>query len=253
MAARIDKRKILEKKAAMLRQQFGYNNSEPIDLKSLLLRLGIVALFRTMDDDFSGMAMKVEQKGKAYRFMLINRKKTTGHQNFTICHELYHLYIQEKFFSQICKVGKFDKKDAEEYSADLFASYFLLPEEGLYSIISDDELITGQVSLSTIILIENVFNCSRHALLIRLLELNLINEDTLEKYRKGVTQSASKYGYAPYLYKGSPDDSAVGNYGELARELYEQERISEGQYYNLMEALGFNIEDVELLIEDQID
>lgn len=253
MAVRTNKRKILENKAAMLRQRFGYNNSEPIHLKSLLLRLGVVALFREIDDEFSGMAMKVDLAGKVYRFMLINRQKTIGHQNFTICHELYHLFVQEKFASQICKAGKFDKKDVEEYNADLFASYFLLPEEGLYSIISDDELIAGQVLLSTIIRIENVFNCSRHALLIRLLELDLVNEEILEKYKKKVTQSASKYGYSPYLYMGSPDNSAIGNYGELARKLYEQERISESKYYTLMEELGLSITDVELLIEDQID
>lgn len=247
------KKKILEKKAALLRQQFGYNNSEPIDLKSLLLRQGIITLFRSLGDDLSGMALKVNQDNEIYRFILINREKSLGHQNFTICHELYHLFIQENFVSKICKTGKFDKRDTEEFNADLFASFFLLPEDGVFSNISDHEISNNHVMLSTILRIENMYGCSRKSLLIRLKDLNLITDDIFETYNSRITFNATQYGYAPYLYKKSPSDSAIGNYGELAHKLYELGKISETKYYNLLELLGFNIEDVELINDEDLD
>ncbi len=250
---KISNKKVLEKKASSLRQELGFNNSEPIALKGLLLKHEIVSLFRPMSDDFSGMALKVIGDRETHRFIMVNSNKTVGHQNFTICHELYHLYIQSHFESQICQVGLFNKKDVEEYNADFFAACFLLPEEGLLSNIPDHEIIGSQVSVATVLKIENLYGCSRKALLIRLKQLNLITESFYNLYQSNIKQTAILYGYAPYLYEKSPDDSVVGNYGALAHQLYDQEIISESHYYSLMSELGVPIETIELQIDEEIN
>ncbi|UTA66575.1 ImmA/IrrE family metallo-endopeptidase [Emticicia sp. 21SJ11W-3] len=243
---------ILEKEAVSFRTKLGYGQTEPIQLKALLLKLQVLTLFRPMSENFSGMAIKIEQEGETHRFIMINSDKSLGHQNFTICHELYHLYIQTNFQSRICEVGSFNKKDREEYNADVFASYFLLPEDAIRANIPDEEIIRESISIGTILRIEQMFNCSRSALLVRLKELGFLVGIQAEKFEKSIKSTAVAYGYSPYLYEKSAAESVVGNYGELAHNLYEQGKISENHYYSIMTALGLPIESVEFQ-DDEIN
>ena len=145
----------IEKKAIFFRQQNGFSGSEPIRLKSLLLKNDVLALFKPLTGSFSGMAIKVAD----FRFMMINCQQNIGKQHFTIGHELYHLFIQENFKSQKCNTGIFDNKDPEEYRADLFAAFLLLPEEGIKQMIPEEELRRGcNISLQTILKIEHFYS-----------------------------------------------------------------------------------------------
>jgi len=80
----------IEKEAAEFRTRLGYTSYDPIGLKSLLIKLNIITLFKPLSEKFSGMAVKVEDTC----FMFVNSSHSIGRQNFTICHELYHLFIQ---------------------------------------------------------------------------------------------------------------------------------------------------------------
>lgn len=234
---------VLEKYAAEFRTKNGYSNKESIHLKSLLRKLGVLAVFRPLEMDISGMAIKV---GERNRFMLINTARTLGHQHFTICHELYHLFIQQNFESQICHVGIFNKKDKEEYHADSFAAKFLIPEEGILAMVPDVELAKSKVSLATVLNIEQYFSCSRRALLNRLFELKLIDKTQAEEYKVNVRTSAMKHGISTKLYEKDEQSEVIGDYGNLARKLYEQERISESHYYGLLEDLGLDFSELEI-------
>ncbi|WP_075350311.1 ImmA/IrrE family metallo-endopeptidase [Algoriphagus marinus] len=232
---------ILEKYAAQFRADLGYSNTESIHLKSLLHKLGVLAVFRPLEMDISGMAIKV---GENNRFMMVNTSRTTGHQHFTICHELYHLFIQKNFSYHVCHVGIFDKKDKEEYNADIFASKFLIPEEGILSLVPDWELSKSKVTLATILKIEQYFSCSRRALLNRLSELKLIDASQIEEYKENVRTSAMKHGYSLKLYEKDEQSEVISDYGNLARKLYEQDRISETHYYGLLEDIGLDFSDL---------
>ncbi|MGV3600717.1 MAG: ImmA/IrrE family metallo-endopeptidase [Dyadobacter fermentans] len=246
MKRKANHKAVLEKKALYWRSQWGYGNSEPIYLKTLLLEIGVLALFRPMSEAFSGMAVKIQEESEALRFIMVNSNKSIGHQNFTICHELYHLYAQDKFESKVCSVGVFDRKDIEEYNADIFASYLLMPDDAITSRVSEFEILHGDVSLGTILKLENSFFCSRRFLLIRLKDMGLISEDSFVEYQKGVKESARSYGYGPFLYEASAGDSVVGNYGALAHDLLNKEIISENHFYTLMAAIGVPIDSIEL-------
>jgi Zn-dependent peptidase ImmA (M78 family) len=113
---------VLEKYASQFRAENGYSNQESIHQKSLLHKLGVLAVFRPLEMEVSRVAIKV---GENNRFMLINTNRSLAHQHFTICHELYHLFIQKDFNSQVCQVGLFNKKDNEEYNADILPLNFL--------------------------------------------------------------------------------------------------------------------------------
>jgi Zn-dependent peptidase ImmA (M78 family) len=228
---------VLEKYAANFRAKLGYSNTESIHLKSLLHKLGVLAVFRPLDMELSGIAIKSSDSN---RFMLINTSRTLGHQHFTICHELYHLFIQEGFDYQVCQVGLFDKKDKEEYNADIFASKFLIPEEGILALVPDGELKKAKVTLATILKIEQYFSCSRRALLNRLFELKLIDKIQKEEYKENVRASAMNHGYSQKLYDKNELSEVIGDYGNLARKLFEQDQISESHYYGLLEDIGLD-------------
>jgi Zn-dependent peptidase ImmA (M78 family) len=128
--------RILQKEASDLRNALGYGSRESIHLQSLLIKQNVLTIFKQLSENFSGMAVRVGE----HRFMLINSNHPIGRQHFTICHELYHLYIDQEFTPHHCFSGQFDKKSQNEYKADLFASYFLLPEEGIINLIPPKEL-----------------------------------------------------------------------------------------------------------------
>lgn len=238
---------VLEKKANDFRNRNGLGSNDSIRLKSLLYKLDVLTVFKPLSAGFSGMALKVDKDDEVKRFVLINSNKTLGHQHFTICHELYHLFIQESFQSMVCTAGEFKKKDKEEYNADVFAAHLLLPENGIKSLIPDDELGKDKIKLRTVLKIEQYFSCSRTALLYRLKELAIISPSKWNELCIYVKRSAVEFGYTTGLYERGNHHEVIGDYGSLARDLFDQEIISESHYYSLLFDLGMNIGEIEKL------
>ncbi len=227
----------IELKAIDFRQQNGFSSTEPVHLKSLLLKKNVLSVFRPLSNDFSGMAIKIGNN----LFMMVNAEQSQGKQHFTIAHELYHLCIQDNFTSQQCKTGSFDTKDIEEYKADLFAAFFLLPTEGVKKMIPTEELgRSAEISIQTILKIEQFYSVSRSALLYRLKSLGFINSATYDKYSKDVIKSAAYFGYPVALYKKAASQSVIGDYGVIAQQLFSSSEISESHFYELMDAIGVN-------------
>lgn len=237
---------LLEKAAIQFRSDCGINNKDAIRLKSLLQKLNVITIFKPLSDNFSGMALKTEQNNLTSRFILVNNCQSIGKQHFTICHELYHLYIQKKFVSRVCKTGLFDKKDKEEYNADIFASYLLLPTDGLIELIPDEELAgKSKISVGTIVYLEQFFSCSRRALLYRLKKMKLISDVQYDQYCINVKRSALENGFNVDLYEPGNHNVIIGNYGSIAKSLFDKDRISESHYYSLLSDLGININALE--------
>lgn len=234
---------LLEKAAIAFRSENGLNNADPIRLKSLLQKLNVITVFAPLSDNFSGMALKANE---ASRFMLVNSNQSLGKQHFTICHELYHLYIQENFSSQVCQTGKFDKKaDKEEYNADIFASHLLLPKDGLLEYIPNPEIERKTISLKTILYLEHFFSSSRRALLYRLKNLGLIKSQEYDNFTLNIQRGALENGYSTDLYRSGNHKLTIGNYGTIAKELFDRETISESHYYSLLSDLGVDISKIE--------
>jgi len=235
-------KELIEKQVNRFRDQNSLSSSEAVNLKSLLIKLGVNSVFESLSENFSGMAMKIADN----RFILINSSQSIGRQNFTIAHELYHLFIQADFDSMFCQVGFFNKKNQIEYLADLFAACFLMPESGIISMMPDDELSAKNASLHTIVKLEQYFGVSRKAMLRRLKELDLLKKAQHEQFSMlGARLIAKQLGYDIALYLPGNDKLVIGDYGEKARILFEKEIISEGHYLNLMHSIG-----ADLAIED---
>ena len=226
----------LKKYASDFRNQNGYSSFEAIDLKSLLLKLNIITLFKPLSPGFSGMAVKAEKK----RFMLINSNHSVGRQHFSICHELYHLFFDEKFAPHNSTAGSF-KKGTNEYYADICASDLLMPEDGILSLIPDEELKKDKITLSTVLKVEQYFSCSRTALLIRLKELKVITENKFNEFVNNVMRSAKLYGYSTILYEEGNEDLVLGDFGSKSKKLFDLGKISESHYVELLNSIGINI------------
>jgi Zn-dependent peptidase ImmA (M78 family) len=232
--------KILEAKANKFRRELGLGTESSLDLQKLLLNLGILTVYKSLEGEFSGMALKTNEN----LFMLINSALPVGRQNFTIGHELYHLFIQSDFNFQMCNAGKFDKKDKEEYNADIFSSYFLMPDAALIKQIPEKELGWGEtLSLATIIKMEQYFGVSRSALLVRLSKAKYIHYDDYKQYLNGVIKSAVEHGYSSDLYVRNDVNKVIGDYGTKAKALYDVDKISESHYHSLMLDIGLDIDD----------
>lgn len=232
--------RILEAKANKFRRELGLDPETSLDLEKLLFALGVLTVFKPLKSEFSGMALKTNQN----LFMLVNSAIPVGRQNFTIGHELYHLFIQQDFNFQMCQAGKFDKKDKEEYNADVFSSYFLMPEAALVKQIPENELGWGEsISLATIIKMEQYFGVSRAALLVRLSKSKYIHYDDYKPYLKGVIKSAVEHGYTAFLYEKNDIQKVIGDYGFKVKALYDADKISESHYHSLMLDIGLDIDD----------
>ena len=232
--------KILEAKANKFRRELGLGTETSLDLEKLLLNLGVLTVYKPLESEFSGMALKTNEN----LFMLINSALPVGRQNFTIGHELYQLFIQHDFNFQMCNAGKFDKKDKEEYNADVFSSYFLMPDAALIKQIPEKELGWGEtLSLATIIKMEQYFGVSRAALLVRLSKSKYIHYDDYKPYLKGVIKSAVEHGYSSDLYVRNDENKVIGDYGTKVKALYDVDKISESHYHSLMLDIGLDIDD----------
>jgi Zn-dependent peptidase ImmA (M78 family) len=243
--------KIIEKQVLSFRQAWGLGATNPVHMKTLLSRLNLITVFRPLSSSFSGMALKIDNDNKIFRFILVNSNHVKGKQHFTIGHELYHHYIQHDFSSMICNTGLFSKTTPEEYNADLFASILLLPEDGISEMLPFNELSKDMITLKTILRIEQYYSCSRTALLYRLKQMNLLSSDTYEKYCKNVKSGAVQYGYSTELYEPANHNLVIGDYGEIARSLFDKELISETHYLSLLIDLGMNEKELETLMNGE--
>lgn len=232
---------IAENFAMKLRSTLQLSLTEPINVKTVLRLLDVITAYRPLSDTLYGLSLK-SADGRS-RFMLVNSNSTRGRQHFTVAHELYHLYFDENPQPHFCKEGQLDES---ERAANMFARAFLMPRAGVMKAIPDDVLATGQMSLTTVLNLESLFGVSHMAMLIRLKELKLITSSIFEKYQAvRVIYEASLRGLSTDLYQKGNEGLIIGDFGAKARELFEKDKISEGHYVELLNKIGYGIEEGE--------
>ena len=154
---------------------------------------------------------------------------------------MYHLFFEKEFERNVCYAETTGKRSNTEIRADLFASYLLLPEDGIYELIPKEERGHNKITLMTLIKAEQYYSCSRGALLTALKRMKLINSTYYEKFKKDVIADASRLGYETTLYEKGNKGIIIGDYGEKARRLYETGKISEQNYITMMLDAGIEV------------
>lgn len=224
--------------ADKFRAEHGLSDAEPIHTKTLLRQLNIIAAYKPMSKGAYGLSLK--SKDSSHLFMLINSNSTRGRQHFTIAHELYHLFCQEgKVTPHFCCEANGDR-DKNEQRADTFASCLLLPRAGVLLNCPNSELAKKEISLATVLKIEQLFGLSHQATLYRLKHIGLMTEAALQQLIGiNIIETAHLYGLDSALYKAGNEHVVIGDYGTLARTLFEQEKISEGHYNELLNTISY--------------
>ena len=227
--------------AKKFRTDNGYSTSEPIIIKTLLMKLRILTMFRPLSENAYGLSTRSADKED--KFILVNSESSRGRQHFTIAHELYHLFIDENPQPHICR--KDGKKDQTEIMADAFASALLMPMEGVIKSIPNEEIVSRSVSLATVFSLEQYFRVSHQSMLYRLRRLGLISEDTLQSMLSiKIREVAPLYGiFDMSLYDKGNEGVLLSDYGIRARTLFDKEKISESHYIQLMKLIGNGKED----------
>lgn len=222
--------------ARKFRTDNGYSTSEPIIIKTLLMKLRILTMFRPLSENAYGLSTRSSDKED--KFILVNSRSSRGRQHFTVAHELYHLYIDENPRPHINR--KDVKKDRSETMADAFASALLMPIEGVIKVIPNEEIINRSVSLATVFSLEQYFRVSHQSMLYRLKRLGYISEDTLQSMLSiKIREVAPQYGiFDMSLYDKGNDSVMLSDYGIRAKILFDKDKISESHYNQLMKLIN---------------
>lgn len=222
--------------AKMRSEHLRISSSEPVNTETVLRQLNILTVFRPLSDNIFGLSLITPDKKN--RFMLVNSKVTPGAQHFTIAHELYHLYFDENpqphFYNPLFT-------EPSERSANMFASALLMPKEGVMNVIPAEELKKKEVSIDTILRLENLYGISHTTMALRLKELHVIGPEYADELKGlSITKEAALRGYDDKLYrKGDGERLVIGDFGSKARKLFEEEKISEGHYLELLNVIGY--------------
>lgn len=226
-------------KAVEFRRRFDLGQADPIRIDSLLTKLDLMTVFAEMSGDFSGMAARFGDDG----FLLINCSVPKGRQVFTICHELYHLFVQKNFEFEVISDSKKGSKSTEEKLADAFAVELLMPEKGIQEVLLKQNYLGKNIELDHVIKLEQYFQVSRQSMYYRLLNLGFINKaENLEaKYFSDVKESAEIRGFDVSLYEPTKARVISSDYFEKAQFLYSNEKIGLTDYAQLLKDIGIDL------------
>ena len=114
-------------------------------------------------------------------------------------------------------------------------------------LIPEKERVKNKITLKTILAIEHYYSCSRNALLNRLYNMKLIDRGKIDENNKDIIKNATLYGYNTDLYQPGNEGMIIGDYGSLARELFDLGIISESSYFTLLEDIGIDLSQLDHL------
>jgi Zn-dependent peptidase ImmA (M78 family) len=223
-------------KAEMLRRRLGMDSSSPLDIFRISQSIeGLTVVFYPMGDNLSGMCVK-GQNGNSV--VAVNSSMTLGRQRFSLAHEFYHLYYDDAMIS-VCAKKLGDGKDTER-AADMFASYFLMPDASLMEMVEGivSERKERHLGTDDIIRIGQYYGVSHRSVVYRLSGTQFLSRKEAESLLNiPVRKMAEALGYSPDLYRPSPESGrymTYGNYIKQANAVLERGLVSEGKYEELL-------------------
>lgn len=224
---------IIENEASQLREKFLLGDRLPVDIEGLLLKQGILTVFTPLSADFSGMCLKYNDQTN---FVLVNSDSVVGRQNFTVAHELYHLFVQDKTEFKVHSCDITNPQSPIERHANTFASYFLMPKAGVIDVMQKIGCTKKNINAAHIIVMCDYFGVSYMAMLVRVNKILSLPSDRFDSLKNIQPVNAAKdFGLRSDVFE-KPDikDKVVGDYASKAQSLYESGRISKGHLIELL-------------------
>ncbi len=174
------------------------------------------------------------------RILVVNSSKSIGRQNFTVAHELGHIYLHNT--ESLVEISG-DESSTKEREADNFASMFLMPANDVSSMIQTN----GGIEFDAVEVMEmsQMFRMSYKATLKRLTEVFGRKAIPLTLWDKKPLQLAEMLNMDKRLYEPSGEKYwSNTKYVSAAFRALEKERISFSRFLELMKDIGLNGYDV---------
>ncbi|WP_411954220.1 ImmA/IrrE family metallo-endopeptidase [Alkalibacillus sp. S2W] len=228
-------------RAHTMRNQLGLGDEPIHDIFQLLEQEGVFVFQKTLSQHPSAMFMRSQNE----HIVIINSAKSLGHQHFSVAHEYSHYLFDQELAGGVCLVNFYQQNYEKEQLADLFATYFLMPEEGLLKHLAKQNPSYEQhIRLQDVLALQQHFKVSWAAMLWRLLNLNLINRDTFNQLKeRTITYEAQKYGFPLDLYHSTPDQPSQ-RYIEKIMTLYDHAEISEQKADEYLNTIGKSFDEL---------
>lgn len=219
----------IEELAAKVRQLFGLRPREPVrDICGLLEANGIKVLsLRVASDAFFGLSVAPEDGGPA---IVVNTWERISVERwiFTAAHELGHLVLHRPEY----EIDQTEEKKLQEKEANLFASYFLMPQE-----VFRDEWTEarGLPFLDRVLKVKRIFQVSYKTVLYRLSEfvgseINVWQRFQLEyrsRHGRTLMKADEPEGLVPDAFEATlPEASKAREPEDLSRADFVEDRLS---------------------------
>lgn len=165
-----------------------------------------------------------------------------GRQNFTVAHELYHLFIQDPKSFEVHSCDINNPQSAIERHANSFASYFLLPSSGVIDVMQRIGCNKSSINPAHIITMCGYFGVSYHAMLIRVNKILRLHDERFDELKtiQPVAYAQSCGLKTDVFSVPRRDNIIVGDYAAKAQSLYDSGKISKGHLIELMSDISFD-------------
>lgn len=199
----------IRRKALEVRNRLGLGLGPVGDLPGLLDDIGITIYRTALGSDLqTGVSGAFLDHPRLGLCIAVNLQTTPGRQLFTVAHELAHALFHSRKESQL--VSYWARKDSKERFADLWASEFLVPLEGLRRAAEDLQLTRVQQP-EVVVHLQRHFGVSYGMMLLRLRQAGLVDEATYEELKQARPVAfAARLGYSVHPEEWAQDPSRWG-------------------------------------------
>ena len=220
----------MSREANAVRKKLGEDAFSPIDIFSMALREDNTSVvFAELGKNISGVFYRNDDS----KTIIINSSMSLGRQRFSMAHELYHLNYDFDSQTIVCP-QKIAVGNENERKADAFAACLLMPRDGIFSMVQEQLKDKNNLQWKDIISLEQYYGVSHAALILRLLEEDLINKSEYEKFSDKVVARAEMLDFDTSLYRSTNVNKTSGHYLQLARELHDKDILSDSKYKEIL-------------------
>ncbi len=173
----------IRRKAEEVRAHLGLGTGPIADLDPVCERLGITVYRASLGGDLqrvpSGAFLHHPEVGFA---IVVNLDMTPGRRRFTLAHELAHALFHS--CETNCVVSH--EHNPRERFADAFGGEFLMPGEGVRRFVEESGMTPRIVDAVDVVHIQRYFHVSWATALVRLRQMNAIDDPTFQNLKTSV-------------------------------------------------------------------
>lgn len=163
----------------------------------------------------------------------VNQVHPRERQRWTIAHDYAH-FLTERDRPEATLVDGYRRRPKSEQLADAFAGNFLMPAAGLTRRVNDLRRSRGRLTPADILRLADSYGVSLQAMVLRLEDLKLVPNGTLDKLMARGFSPAQGRRLLELSSTGSGLELLPHRYRYLAVELYTKGEISEGQFSRIV-------------------